>query len=82
MSYLVFDLADLAGVTLADGTLMVTKDSDISVGAVVGEQLLSDGAVLGCLLFQLILECERRVVGTEHLGRQSLHQVLQMLVQL
>lgn len=57
LGYLVFDLADLTSVTLADSTLMVTQDGDISIGAVVGEQLLSDGAVLGRLP-QLILERE------------------------
>lgn len=32
-------------------------------------------------LIQLLLECDGSVVSTEHLGRESIHQTRQMLVQ-
>jgi len=79
--YLVLDLFHLTSVTLADGPLMVTQNSDLAVGTIVGQELFSHGAVGWSQYVQLILESKRGVVGTEHLGGQTRHEVLEMLVQ-
>ena len=55
--------------------LMVTQDSDHTVGVVVRIQLLLHGSLIGSTLVELLLERYRRVVRTEHFRSQALHVV-------
>lgn len=61
---------------------MVTQDGDHAIGVIISVQLLLYGALSGCPRVQLLLECMRRVEGTEHLRCQTFHIRRQVPVQL
>jgi hypothetical protein len=65
--------------TLPNGFLMITKDGDLPVGSVVGEDLFGDGSVGGRVL-ELLLHCVRGVVRSEDLGGEASHEGREMLV--
>lgn len=60
---------------LGDRPLMVTQDSHHTVSVVVGIQLLLHGSIFRRTLVELLLECDRRVVRTEHLRSEALHVI-------
>lgn len=61
---------------------MVTEDRDHPVGFVICVEFLLDCSVVRCLLVKLNLESLRSVEGTENLGGQPFHVVVEVGVQL
>ena len=53
--------------------LMVTQDSDETVGFIVCIELLLRCPDFGCDQVELLLERDRGVICTEHLRSQTLH---------
>lgn len=68
-------------VRLRHRPLMVTQDGNGTIGPVIRQQLLRHGHLRVGQLGQLVLQREGRVERTEHLRREPLHEVAQMLVQ-
>jgi len=66
-------------VSCAHGPLMVTENSDFLVGEVICGIFFMHGALVQNLV-QLLLHGPRRVIGTKHFGRKSLHIVLKVLI--
>lgn len=66
---------------LRSSALMVTQYGHCTVGSVVLEDLGRDGSIRVCQELQLLLQGAGSVVCTEHLGRESVHQLVQMLVE-
>lgn len=60
---------------------MVTQYSHCTVGSVVLEDLGRDGSIRVCQELQLLLQGAGSVVCTEHLSCESVHQLVQMLVE-
>mmetsp|Transcript_34652 Transcript_34652/g.70732 ORF Transcript_34652/g.70732 Transcript_34652/m.70732 type:complete len:301 (-) Transcript_34652:1106-2008(-) len=82
---LLADVVQLCFLRLAHGPLMVTKDCNLTVGVVVLHHLFRrcqrpPGTQLLCLA-QLVLQSLGGIVGTEHLRRQPLHNLLQVCIE-
>ena len=60
---------------------MVAQQCNSPIGPIVGQYLGSNVVVLVRQLLQLFLECNGCVVGTEHLGSETRHEAVQILVQ-
>jgi len=67
-------------VSLGYAPLMVTQDGDHTIGLIIRIHFLLYRSILRRILVQLLLKRYGRVVGTEHLSRQSFHVRLQVLV--
>jgi len=59
---------------------MVTQNSHLAIGLVVSIELLLKRGILQALLVKQTLECDGGIVGTEDLGGQSLHLVIEMFI--
>lgn len=68
-------------VSLGHRTLMVTKDSHHAVRLVVRIQQLLLVRRIWCVVIQLVLESDRRVICTKHLSCQAFHIRRQVLVE-
>ena len=84
-TYSVTEFCHLLVMTGADGTLVVTEDGNLSIAVIVKLHLLGDTSVRSRVLgdlFQEVCLGPRCIVGTEDLGSQALHVVVQVFIQL
>ena len=58
---------------------MVTQDGNHTISMVVRVQLLLDSPGCWRTLIKLLLESDRRVIGTEHLRCETLHVLRQVV---
>lgn len=85
MTYSVPKLLHLLIVTGANCTLMVAKDCNFTIAVVVQFDLLSNRATRPGVTLELVEQPRHGnggIVGTEHLGSQTRHVAVQVLVQL
>ena len=69
----------------ANGSLVVTQNSNFTVAIVVQLNLLGNRTARARVTAKLVEQCrhcEGSVVGTENLGSQTLHVAVQVLVEL
>ena len=66
---------------LADGLLMVAQNGHLLIGLIVAFDLFLHGEPCQVAFLELLLKSGRGVVGTEHLGSQSLHLRFEVVVE-
>jgi hypothetical protein len=81
-TYPISHLLHLCLVVCSNSTLVVAKNSDLSIAIIVELYFLLNRGVVVPELLQKSRHCERSVISTEDLGTETRHVVCQVLVEL